>query len=187
MPPHRILLLTDLLPPQFAPRITALLQRLPEGDWQVDVVSEEIRGDHRGSHGSVEQKSSLPAHHLERVRLAPKRGRSLYALADALWQVKSRRLVRHLRQHYDLTEYALIVGMSYRTFPLPAVARLADGATRCDGLSRHRRGVYARGFSASTATTLGAYAQRGLQMVAKTIYQGSYKGAQGSHSYHDSL
>ena len=77
MPPHRILLLTDLLPPQFAPRITALLQRLPEGDWQVDVVSEEIRGDHRGSHGSVEQKSSLPAHHLERVRLAPKRGRSL--------------------------------------------------------------------------------------------------------------
>lgn len=125
MPPHRILLLTDLLPPQFAPRITALLQRLPEGDWQVDVVSEEIRGDHRGSHGSVEQKSSLPAHHLERVRLAPMRGRSLYALADALWQVKSRRLVRHLRQHYDLTRYALIVGMSYRTFPLPAVALLA--------------------------------------------------------------
>ena len=55
MPPHRILLLTDLLPPQFAPRITALLQRLPEGEWQVDVVSEEIRGDHLGSHGSVEQ------------------------------------------------------------------------------------------------------------------------------------
>ena len=125
MHPHRILLLTDLLPPQFAPRITALLQRLPQGDWQVDVVSEEIRGDHRGSHGSVEQKSSLPAHRLERVPLAPRRGRSLYALADALWQVKSRRFVRHLRQHYDLTQYALIVGMSYRTFPLPAVARLA--------------------------------------------------------------
>ena len=58
MPPHRILLLTDLLPPQFAPRITALLQRLPGDDWQVDVVSEEIRGEHLGSHGSVEQKSS---------------------------------------------------------------------------------------------------------------------------------
>lgn len=125
MRPHRILLLTDLLPPQFAPRITALLQRLPQDDWQVDVVSEEIQGDHRGSHGSVEQKSSLPAHRLERVPLAPRRGRSLYALADALWQVKSKRLVRHLRQHYDLTQYALIVGMSYRTFPLPAVARLA--------------------------------------------------------------
>lgn len=125
MSPHRILLLTDLLPPQFAPRITALLQRLPEDDWQVDVVSEEIRGDHRGSHGSVEQKSSLPAHRLERVPLAPRRGRLLYALADALWQVKSWRFVRHLRQQYDLTQYALIVGMSYRTFPLPAVARLA--------------------------------------------------------------
>ena len=125
MRPHRILLLTDLLPPQFAPRITALLQRLPERDWQVDVVSEEIRGDHLGSHGSVERLSSLPAHRLERVPLAPTRGRSLYALADALWQVKSRRFVRHLRRHYDLTQYALIVGMSYRTFPLPAVARLA--------------------------------------------------------------
>lgn len=125
MSPHRILLLTDLLPPQFAPRITALLQRLPEDDWQVAVVSEEIRGDHRGSHGSVEQKSSLPAHRLERVPLAPRRGRLLYALADALWQVKSWRFVRHLRQQYDLTQYALIVGMSYRTFPLPAVARLA--------------------------------------------------------------
>lgn len=125
MRPHRILLLTDLLPPQFAPRITALLQRLPERDWQVDVVSEEIRGDHLGSHGSVERLSSLPAHRLERVTLAPTRGRSLYALADALWQVKSRRFVRHLRRHYDLTQYALIVGMSYRTFPLPAVARLA--------------------------------------------------------------
>lgn len=125
MLPHRILLLTDLLPPQFAPRITALLQRLPERDWQVDVVSEEIRGDHQGSHGSVERMSTLPIHRLERVPLAPKKGRSLYALADALWQVKSRRLVRHLRQHYDLTQYELIVGMSYRTFPLPAVARLA--------------------------------------------------------------
>lgn len=125
MLPNRILLLTDLLPPQFAPRITALLQRLPQQEWQVDVVSEEIRGDHQGSHGSVERTSSLPAHHLERVPLAPKRGRALYALADALWQVKSRRLVRHLRQHYDLTQYELIVGMSYRTFPLPAVARLA--------------------------------------------------------------
>ena len=125
MLPHRILLLTDLLPPQFAPRITALLQRLPERDWQVDVMSEEIRGDHQGSHGSVERMSSLPAHRLERVPLAPKKGRSLYALADALWQVKSRRLVRHLRQHYDLTQYELIVGMSYRTFPLPAVACLA--------------------------------------------------------------
>lgn len=125
MHPHRILLLTDLLPPQFAPRITALLQRLPERDWQVDVVSEEIRGDHLGSHGSVERLSSLPAHRLERVPLVPTRGRSLYALADALWQVKSRRFVRHLRRHYDLTQYALIVGMSYRTFPLPAVARLA--------------------------------------------------------------
>lgn len=125
MRPHRILLLTDLLPPQFAPRITALLQRLPERDWQVDVVSEEIRGNHLGSHGSVERLSSLPAHRLERVPLAPTRGRSLYALADALWQVKSRRFVRHLRRHYDLTQYALIVGMSYRTFPLPAVARLA--------------------------------------------------------------
>ena len=125
MRPHRILLLTDLLPPQFAPRITALLQRLPERDWQVDAVSEEIRGDHLGSHGSVERLSSLPAHRLERVPLAPTRGRSLYALADALWQVKSRRFVRHLRRHYDLTQYALIVGMSYRTFPLPAVARLA--------------------------------------------------------------
>lgn len=125
MSPHRILLLTDLLPPQFAPRITALLQRLPGDDWQVDVVSEEIREEHLGSHGSVEQKSSLPAHRLERVPLAPRRGRALYALADALWQVKSQRFVRHLRQHYDLTQYALIVGMSYRTFPLPAVARLA--------------------------------------------------------------
>ena len=125
MHPHRILLLTDLLPPQFAPRITALLQRLPERDWQVDVASEEIRGDHLGSHGSVERLSSLPAHRLERVPLVPTRGRSLYALADALWQVKSRRFVRHLRRHYDLTQYALIVGMSYRTFPLPAVARLA--------------------------------------------------------------
>ena len=125
MHPHRILLLTDLLPPQFAPRITALLQRLPERDWQVDVVSEEIRGDHLGSHGSVERRSSLPAHRLERVPLVPTRFRSLYALADALWQVKCRRFVRHLRRHYDLTQYALIVGMSYRTFPLPAVARLA--------------------------------------------------------------
>ena len=61
MLPHRILLLTDLLPPQFAPRITALLQRLPQQEWQVDVVSEEIRGDHQGSHGSVERTSSLRA------------------------------------------------------------------------------------------------------------------------------
>ena len=156
MPPHRILLLTDLLPPQFAPRITALLQRLPEGDWQVDVVSEEIRGDHRGSHGSVEQKSSLPAHHLERVRLNTVRS----DCGDEL-------------SHLPATR-----GRSLGA---------ADGATRCDGLSRHRRGVYARGFSASTATSLGAYAQRGLQMAAETIYQGSYKGAQGSLRYHDCL
>ena len=81
MLPHRILLLTDLLPPQFAPRITALLQRLPQQEWQVDVVSEEIRGDHQGSHGSVERTSSLPAHRLERVPLVPRgEGRSMRSL-----------------------------------------------------------------------------------------------------------
>lgn len=125
MTPYRILLLTDLLPPQFAPRITALLRRLPEREWQVDVVSEEIIGDHLGSHGSVEEESLLPVHSVERVVLAPDKGKPLYALVDALWQVKSERLWRHLVKHYDLTQYDLLVGMSYRTFPLPAVAELA--------------------------------------------------------------
>lgn len=125
MAPHRILLLTDLLPPQFAPRITALLQRLPEDEWCVDVVSEDIIGAHLGSHGTVERTSSVPAHQVERVPLAPHRAKALHALADALWQVKSKRLLRHLRQEYDLAKYELLVGMSYRTFPLPVVAQLS--------------------------------------------------------------
>ena len=62
---------------------------------------------------------------VERVPLAPHRAKALHALADALWQVKSKRLLRHLRQEYDLAKYELLVGMSYRTFPLPVVAQLS--------------------------------------------------------------
>ena len=124
--PHRILLLTDLLPPQFAPRITSLVQLLPTDQWSVDVISEQIVGQHSGAHGSVESASSLIAHRVDRIQLSPTRRSLLYSLADALWQVKSKRLLCYLRRQYDLTKYDLIVGMSYRTFPLPAVAKLVD-------------------------------------------------------------
>lgn len=126
---RRILLLSDLVPPHFSPRIVALLKRLPAAEWSVDVVSEQIDFSAAQAHGHVDAHS-LDAEEtyirIDRVKLTTTGwlGR-LRSLSDALRNSKSRRLLTYIHRHYDLSQYDLLVGMSYRTFPLPAVARLA--------------------------------------------------------------
>ena len=122
----RLLILCDMFPPAFAPRMGYLCKYLKRAGWEVHVVTEQIE-DHtfaflEGYADSVHYVSFYSAHH----PLLRKLQWVIVMVLDLLFHYKDWKMGKVaatvLRQH----DCQAIIGCTYRTFPLPAAARLAQ-------------------------------------------------------------
>ena len=122
----RLLILCDMFPPAFAPRMGYLCKYLKRSGWEVHVVSEQIE-DHtfaflEGYADSVHYISFYSACH----PLLRKLQWIVVMILDLLFHYKDRKICKvasNVLRHYDCQA---ILCSTYRTFPLPAAARLAQ-------------------------------------------------------------
>lgn len=118
-----LLIITDLFPPQFAPRIAYIVRFLVLEGWKIEVVTELIADrDESFSHGKVfaDETFGCPVH---RLRLRSRYNR-LSSLRQTLLGEKERQMQRWIEENLDVASFDGIMGFSYRTFPLQVVARL---------------------------------------------------------------
>ena len=121
--PLKLLLLTDLFPPHFAPRMAYFASYLHNHGWDVTVVTEQIPAGRAQAHDTL-FPDSFPGKVL-RLPLVSGQGSPLGSLKDALFQSKSKRLQHYLKKELSPAAFHLVLAFSYRTFPLPAAAWIA--------------------------------------------------------------
>lgn len=117
----KILIVCDIFPPAFGPRMGYLCKYLKAKGHHVDVVS-EVLDDHR-----FENLASYPDHRVEvdfyggsHTRI-PRRLRWVSVLLrDVLFHYKDRCIVKAVLSHREMDGYDLILCSSYRTFPMRA-------------------------------------------------------------------
>lgn len=122
----RLLILCDLFPPAFAPRMGYLCKYLKRAGWEVHVVSEQIE-DHtfaflEGYAASVSYVAFYSARH----PLLRKLQWVIIMLLDLLFHYKDRKMRQVAAEVLRQQDCQAILCSTYRTFPLPAAARLAQ-------------------------------------------------------------
>lgn len=122
----RLLILCDMFPPAFAPRMGYLCKYLKRSGWEVHVVSEQIE-DHtfaflEGYADSVHYISFYSACH----PLLRKLQWIVVMILDLLFHYKDWKMGKVAANVLRQQDCQAIIGCTYRTFPLPAAARLAQ-------------------------------------------------------------
>ena len=122
----RLLILCDMFPPAFAPRMGYLCKYLKRAGWEVHVVTEQIE-DHtfaflEGYADSVHYVSFYSAHH----PLLRKLQWVIVMVLDLLFHYKDWKMGKVAANVLSQQDCQAIIGCTYRTFPLPAAARLAQ-------------------------------------------------------------
>lgn len=122
----RLLILCDMFPPAFAPRMGYLCKYLKRAGWEVHVVTEQIE-DHtfaflEGYADSVHYVSFYSAHH----PLLRKLQWVIVMALDLLFHYKDWKMGKVAADVLRQQDCQAIIGCTYRTFPLPAAARLAQ-------------------------------------------------------------
>ncbi len=119
----RVLVLTDLYAPHFAPRIIAMVQNWLAMGWFVEVATEDIQKWNSTSHGLIFEgmEDQCPVYRFP-LRKTYSRWESI---AEVLWGAKSRRFEKMVEANIELSKIDIIVAFSYRTFPLRVAKSLA--------------------------------------------------------------
>lgn len=122
----RLLILCDMFPPAFAPRMGYLCKYLKRAGWEVHVITEQIE-DHtfsflEGYADSVHYVSFYSAHH----PLLRKLQWIVVMILDLLFHYKDWKMGKVAANVLRQQDCQAIIGCTYRTFPLPAAARLAQ-------------------------------------------------------------
>ncbi len=123
---RKVLIVCDMFPPAFAPRMGYLCKYLRKAGWQPVVVTEWIE-----DHTFAFLKGDVEAHY---VRYFPDENRSrlirqlawlLVFVADLLGQYKSRKMAKVARSLLKSGGFMGVLSSAYRTFPLPVASRVA--------------------------------------------------------------
>ncbi|MDR1336016.1 MAG: glycosyltransferase [Tannerella sp.] len=124
----KILILCDLFPPAFGPRMGYLCKYLRRAGWEPTVITEHVPG---GTFDFLKEEAA----EVIRIRCYRARGRFLRALEwgcifllDVLSGYKDRRMYRAALEQTRKHAYRLVLCSTYRTFPLPAARRIARKA-----------------------------------------------------------
>jgi glycosyltransferase involved in cell wall biosynthesis len=121
----KILILCDLFPPAFGPRMGYLCKYLAQNGVETDVITEDVRdatfafltGDDRHVVRVRFYKSESHAGHFFRWL-------GIFLL-EMFFGYKNRRIYREARRLTRANRYDLILCSTYRLFPLPAACRIA--------------------------------------------------------------
>lgn len=121
----RLLILCDMFPPAFAPRMGYLCKYLKRAGWEVHVITEQIE-DHtfsflEGYADSVHYVSFYSAHH----PLLRKLQWIVVMILDLLFHYKDWKMGKVASKVLRQQDCQAILGCTYRTFPLPSGAKLA--------------------------------------------------------------
>jgi glycosyltransferase involved in cell wall biosynthesis len=123
----KILILCDLFPPAFGPRMGYLCKYLRRAGWEPVVITESIPG---GTFDFLTDGVETV-----RIRYYHARGRWLSALEwgcifllDVLFGYKDIRMYREARRQIRKHSCRLVLCSTFRTFPLPAARRIARKA-----------------------------------------------------------
>lgn len=122
----KILIVCDVFPPEFAPRMGYLCKYLTRSGCVADVICEQYSDDNRFSF------LSDPAGNVKRIRFfrslhLPKPGAEwgMLAFRNLFFHYKDRRFIREIQKDTSFSNYDLVLCSTYRTFPLRAAERLA--------------------------------------------------------------
>lgn len=120
---RRVLILSDLYAPHFAPRIVAMATHWTAMGWAVTVVTEDIKQWNAAGHGLIfkEMEDVCSVHRIP-LRKSYSRRESI---EEVLLGRKSRLFQRAVEQKVVLEEMDILVAFSYRNFPLRVATNLA--------------------------------------------------------------
>lgn len=121
----KILILCDLFPPAFAPRMGYLCKYLQNSEWEPTVVTEKVDGTM-----FTFLTDTCPATYISFYRTGTgwksKLDWAKVFFADLLFGYKDRVMVKTAEQLIRKNAFDLILCSTYRTYPLPAALKLAQ-------------------------------------------------------------
>ena len=121
----KILVICDMFPPAFGPRMGYLCKYMQKAGWEPVVITEQIydqtfdflRGDIPVTYINYYKATGKITKKLEWISVQ---------ILDLLFQYKDQKLVRIANQVLKEGEFSGILCSTYRTFPLPAAQKIAE-------------------------------------------------------------
>ncbi|MDH6306223.1 glycosyltransferase involved in cell wall biosynthesis [Parabacteroides sp. PF5-5] len=121
----KLLILCDMFPPAFAPRMGYLCKYLVRAGWQPVVVTEQIN-DRNFSFLEGYAEATYINYYKANGKLARRLEWIIVQLLDLLFSYKDRKMVKVASKILQQGDFQAILCASYRTFPLPAARKLAE-------------------------------------------------------------
>ncbi len=122
----KVLIICDLFPPAFGPRMGYLCKYLMDYGWEPTVVAEDVEGN---TFAFLAEGCRVV-----RVRFFTAKNRflrklqwALTLLLDLLWGYKDMKMYRKAEEIAKETRFDAVLCSSFRTFPLPAALKVAQG------------------------------------------------------------
>lgn len=122
---QNLLILCDMFPPAFGPRMGYLCKYLTRMGWRVTVVTEQIP-EKTFSFLAGEAEVTYINYYQAKGRIAQRIEWVGVMLLDLLFHYKDRRMERVAKRLLRDGDYRAILCSTYRAFPLPAARRLAE-------------------------------------------------------------
>ncbi|MDR1880133.1 MAG: glycosyltransferase [Tannerellaceae bacterium] len=120
----KILILCDMFPPAFGPRMGYLCKYLARAGWKPVVVTEHI-DDHTFEFLTGHVPVTYIRYYRAKGKVARKLEWAFVFLMDICFHYKDRKMAAVASKQLKTGEYAGILCSTYRTFPLPAARKLA--------------------------------------------------------------
>lgn len=119
----KILVMTDLFPPHFAPRIASIIRFFVSWGADCEVFTEEIQQERSKAHGRIFDtwEDPCPVHRLPLRKTHSK----MESLKQALWQTKDRLFAKEIARLTNVAKYDIILAFSFSLFPLKAAQSIA--------------------------------------------------------------
>jgi len=124
-----ILILSDLFPPAFGPRMGYLCKYLFINGWNPVVITEDVEEDTFSFLSKQLQDNHIDVTHIRYYRKKGWTGQVEWFwtfLRDCLFGYKDNRMFREAMKKTKSNNFDLILCSTYRTFPMRAAARLAN-------------------------------------------------------------
>lgn len=120
----RVLILCDLFPPAFAPRMGYLCKYMKRAGWQPVVVTEEIPENMFAFLANNVPVTYIRYFHLQRTFMRKIEWMTIFLL-DFFFHYKDRKMAKVANKLLQKENFDAVLCCTYRTFPLPAALHVA--------------------------------------------------------------
>ncbi|WP_102408310.1 hypothetical protein [Parabacteroides bouchesdurhonensis] len=121
----KILILCDIFPPAFAPRMGYLCKYLQDSEWEPIVVTETVPGN-MFAFLTGECKATFITFYQTNGTWSSKLNWMKTFIADLLFDYKNRVMIKTAEKFIKENSFELILCSTYRTYPLPAALKLSQ-------------------------------------------------------------